>query len=65
MKQIKSIATNWALALGIFLGNCGYHVFVSNDLRRGIVTGLIAVCLLLLVRGVIGLFRLIASRFSI
>ncbi len=57
MKRAKSIAVNCAWAFALFLGVCGYHLLVNNDLRRGAVTGLVAVCLYLLVHGIIGLFR--------
>jgi hypothetical protein len=57
MKPAKSIAINCGLAFGLFLGICGYHVVVNDDLRHGVVTGLVAAGLLLLVRGIVGLFR--------
>lgn len=57
MKRAKCIAANCAVAFGLFLGICGYHFVAHGDLRRGVVTGLVAAGLLLLVRGIIGLFR--------
>ncbi|MBP8304001.1 MAG: hypothetical protein KBE04_07740 [Phycisphaerae bacterium] len=57
MKRAKSIATHCGLAIGLFLGVAGYHFVVNGDLRHGVVTGLVAAGLVLLVRGGIGLLR--------
>jgi hypothetical protein len=57
MKQSKFIAIGWPTALGIFLGILGYRVVVHQDFTGGIISGLIAVCLFLMVGGLIFWFR--------
>jgi hypothetical protein len=51
MKQTKFIVGGWPTAIGLFLGILGYRVVVHQDLTGGIITGLIAGGLYLMILG--------------
>lgn len=46
MTRAKSLANNWVDSLSLFLGVCAYDFFAYDDLKRGVVTGLVAATLL-------------------
>ena len=55
MKVKKAIKYGLGSSVGVFVGMFGYNVLVKTDPGRGVITGLIAACLVLVVWSVIAL----------
>jgi len=57
MKSRQAIVWGLGSSAGVFVGMFGYSTVVKNDPGRGIITGFIAACLVLVTWAIIALFH--------